>query len=176
MHSSCARWNSASVTPGRACEESKSAKAVPGRGRTMIWQGTTPARSTPLTVERNPKYYNAEVVKQPKVTFLPIENRLTAWGLYKDGKCDWVTSLPLEQIDEIVKRPDYRGDTYLGTYFYSFNVTNEALKDVRVRKALTLAIDREIIVTKITKQGQKPAYWYVPPIFDAYKSPRFDVK
>jgi oligopeptide transport system substrate-binding protein len=129
-----------------------------------------------LTVERNPKYWNAAVVKLPYVQFLPLENRLTAWGLYKDGKCDWVTSLPLEQIEEIIKRPDYHGDTYLGTYFYGFNVTDGALKDRRVRKALCLAIDRETIVTKITKQGQKPAYWYTPPIWPEVKSPRFDVK
>ncbi|MBI2932188.1 MAG: hypothetical protein HYY16_11100 [Planctomycetes bacterium] len=129
-----------------------------------------------LTVERNPKYWNAAAVRQPKVTFLPIENRQTAWNLYLEGKCDWVTSLPLEQIDEIVKRPDYHGDLYLGTYFYSFNVTHEALKDRRVRKALTLAIDRDIIVTKITRQGQKPAYHHTPPIFADFDSPRFDVK
>lgn len=129
-----------------------------------------------ILIEKNPAYWNAKVVRQPFIKFLPIENRSTAWNLYKEGTCDWVTTLPLEQIEEIIKRPDYRGDVYLGTYFYSFNVDDPALKDRRVRKALTLAIDREIIVTKITKQGQTPAYHYTPPIFEAYKSPRYDVK
>ena len=129
-----------------------------------------------ITVEKNPKYWDASKVQLGRVKFLPIENRNTAWNVYKEGKCDWVTTLPLEIIDEIVKRPDYHGDTFLATYYYSFNVTEGALKDKRVRKALALALDRETIVSKITKQGQKPAYHITPPIFEAYKSPRLDEK
>lgn len=127
-----------------------------------------------ITVEKNPKYWDAAKVRLAKVKFLPIENRATAWNLYKEGQCDWVTTLPLELIDEIIKRPDYHGDTFLATYYYSFNVTEGVLKDKRVRRALALAVDRETIVSKITKQGQKPAYHVTPPIFDAYKSPRLD--
>ena len=105
-----------------------------------------------------------------------MENRSTAWSLYKEGQCDWVTTLPVELIEEIIKRPDYHGDTFLGTYYYSCNVTHGPLKDKRVRKALALAIDRETLTSKITKQGQTPAYHITPPIFDAYKSPRLDDK
>ncbi len=125
-------------------------------------------------VEKNPRYWNAAKVRQSQVKFLPIENRSTAWGLYKDGGCDWVTSLPPELVDEIIKRPDYRGDEYLGTYFYSFNVREGPLQDRRIRLALTLAVDREIIVSKIVKQGQKAAYHLTPPAWPEYKSPRFD--
>ena len=126
------------------------------------------------TIGKNPKYWGADKVKSPKIKFLAIENASTAWNEYTKGDCDWVTHLPLEIIEEIVKRPDYRGDTYLGTYFYSFNVTEGPLNDVRLRKALSLAIDREIIVSKITKQGQPPAYHVVPPAWPKYKSPRLD--
>jgi ABC-type oligopeptide transport system substrate-binding subunit len=129
-----------------------------------------------ITVEKSPTYWNAAKVRQPRIKFLPIENRSTAWSLYKEGTIDFVTTLPLEQIEEIVKRPDYRGSTYLATYYYSFNTTDPALKDKRVRKALALAVDRDILTQKITKQGQKPAFHIVPPIFEAYKSPRLDVK
>ena len=127
-----------------------------------------------ITVVRNPKYWNAKVVKQPAVKFLPIENAGSAWNEYLKGDCDWVTTLPLGQIEEIMKRPDYHGDTYLGTYFYSFNVTEGVLKDRRVRLALNLAIDREIITEKITRQGQKPAYGLVPPAWPEYKGTRID--
>lgn len=127
-----------------------------------------------LTVVPNPKYWDASKVKLPKLKFLPIEDRKTAWNLYLKGECDWVTTIPIDQIEEIIKRPDYRGDTFLSTYYYSFNVTHGPLKDKRVRKALALAIDRETLVSKITKQGQKPAYHITPPIFEAYKSPRLD--
>ena len=86
------------------------------------------------------------------------------------------TTLPLEIIGDVIKRPDYRGGTYLATYYYSFNVTDPALKDKRVRKALALAVDRDILTSKITKQGQKPAYHLVPPIFEDFRSPRLDAK
>jgi hypothetical protein len=115
-----------------------------------------------ITVEKNPKYWDAAKVKLRKIKFLPIENRATAWNLYNNGQCDWVTTLPLELIEEIVKRPDYHGDKFLGTYYYSCNVTHPALKDKRVRKALALVIDRETLTTKITKQGQIPAYHFTP--------------
>jgi oligopeptide transport system substrate-binding protein len=87
-----------------------------------------------------------------------------------------VTTLPVEKMEEIIKRPDYHGATYLGTYYWSFNCAEGPLKDRRVRKALTLALDRDVIVSKIAMQGQVPAYSFVPSMFDAYKSPRFDVK
>jgi oligopeptide transport system substrate-binding protein len=129
-----------------------------------------------ILLERNPGYWNAAKVRQPRIKFLPIENSSTAWSLYKEGAVDVVTTLPLEQIEEIQKRPDYRGGSYFATYYYSFNTTDPALKDKRVRKALALAIDRAQITAKITKQGQTPAYHLVPPLFDAYKSPRLDAK
>ena len=129
-----------------------------------------------ILLEKNPAYWNAAKVRQPRIKFLPIENSSTAWSLYKEGAVDVVTTLPLEQIEEIQKRPDYRGGPYFATYYYSFNTTDPALKDKRVRKALALAIDRAQITTKITKQGQTPAYHLVPPLFDAYKSPRLDAK
>jgi ABC-type oligopeptide transport system substrate-binding subunit len=129
-----------------------------------------------ITIEKNPRYWDAAKVRLPKVKFLPIENRSTAWNLYKEDQCDWVTTLPIELIEEIIKRPDYHGDTMLSTYYYSFNVTYPALKDKRVRRALALAIDRETLTTKITKQGQKPAYCITPPGLGTYQSPRLDDK
>lgn len=129
-----------------------------------------------LVVEKSPSYWNAAKVRQPRIKFLPIQDRATAWRLYEEGKIDVVTTLPLEIIADVVKRPDYRGSTYLATYYYSFNTTDPALRDKRVRKALALAVDRSILTSKITKQGQTPAYHLVPPIFDAYQSPRLDAK
>jgi ABC-type oligopeptide transport system substrate-binding subunit len=129
-----------------------------------------------IVVGKSDTYWGVARVRQPRIKFLPIQDRATAWRLYEEGKIDVVTTLPLEIIGDIVKRPDYRGGTYLATYYYSFNTTHPVLKDKRIRKALALAVDRAIITSKITRQGQTPAYHLVPPIFDAYKSPRLDVK
>lgn len=50
----------------------------------------------------------------------------------------------------------------LGSYYYCFSTTNEILKDVRIRKALTLAIDRKYIVENVTKGGEVPTSAFVP--------------
>ena len=80
------------------------------------------------------------------------------------------------RIEEIMKRPDYRGGDYLATYFYSFNVRHGPLRDVRVRRALALAVDREALVRHVLRQGQKPAYHFVPPAWKDYTSPRLDAE
>src|SRR3546814_17010934 len=63
----------------------------------------------------------------------------------------------------------FRNDPYLGTYFYSFNVTAEPFKDnLALRKALAMAIDRDIITQKVTQGGEIPAYGWVPPGMEGY--------
>ena len=56
-----------------------------------------------------------------------------------------------------------RDDPLLGTYFFRFNTTREPFDDPRVRRALSLAIDREAIVNKVTRGGQAPAGSFTPP-------------
>lgn len=125
-----------------------------------------------LSLEPNPKYWNAAQVKQKEIRFLPVEKTKTAFDMYEDKQCDILVTIPLEIVDTIVSRPDYHSDTYLGTYFYSFNVTKPPFHDKRVRRALALAFDRQIVCEKIMRAGQKPAWSLCPPVFDGYAAPR----
>jgi oligopeptide transport system substrate-binding protein len=59
-------------------------------------------------------------------------------------------------------RPDFHSFTYLGTYFYRFNVTKPPFHDSRVRRAFTLATDKHRIITKLTKGAEIPATNFVP--------------
>ncbi|HLG42317.1 MAG TPA: ABC transporter substrate-binding protein [Planctomycetota bacterium] len=127
-----------------------------------------------LLMVRNPRYWNAAAVKQESVKFLPNENVSTAFDIYEAGECDVITAVPLDFIDKLKARPDYYSDTYLGTYFYSFNVTKPPFDNAKVRKALALALDREIICEKIIRGGQRPAYHFVPPVFSGFRHARFD--
>ena len=129
-----------------------------------------------LRMEKNPRYWNADKVKQQEIKFLPTKGEKNAFDLYTAGECDIITSVPLEFITKLIKRPDYHSSTYLGTYYYSFNITKKPFDDVRVRRALALAFDRNIIVNKITRGGQKAAYHYVPPVFPGFSHTRFDRK
>ena len=61
-----------------------------------------------------------------------------------------------------------RKDPYLGSYFYRYNTTEPPFDDVRVRRALALAIDRESIVKNVSRGGQIPANYFTPPSTAGY--------
>jgi len=128
-----------------------------------------------ITVVPNPKYWDQKSIKLTRIVFLPIEDNNTGYNMYKKGEVDWMTTVPLDQIEDAQLRKDYQNDIYLGTYFYRVNITVPALKDAKVRKALTLAIDRTALVKRVTKGGQVPAYSFSPK-FATYTPPTYAEK
>jgi oligopeptide transport system substrate-binding protein len=80
--------------------------------------------------------------------------------------------VPLDKIDKYRKNsPELMMVApYIGTYYYLFNVKEPPLDDVRVRKALVMSIDREMICQYVLKAGQLPAYHFVPPDTSGYTS------
>ncbi len=127
-----------------------------------------------ILLEKNERYWDAANVKQKLIKFLPTQNATTAFNLYEKQECHILTSVPLEFVEKIKARPDYHSDTYLGTYYYSFNVKQKPFDDIRVRRAFALAIDRSIITEKITRGGQHPAFHFVPPVFPGFKHTKFN--
>lgn len=117
-----------------------------------------------LSVKRNPKYWDAASVKLDKVSFLPIDDNNTAYNMYKNGEIDWITEIPLDALDEANIQDDYHNTPVMVVYYYAINNLKEPLTDVRVRKALAMAIDRTELVEKVTRGGQAPAYSIVPPM------------
>jgi oligopeptide transport system substrate-binding protein len=117
-----------------------------------------------ITVVPNKSYWNKENVFISRITFLPIENAATGYNKYKNGEIDWVTStvVPLDMLDEIKLRDDYHSAPYLGSYYYILNVNDPVLKDVRIRKALAMSIDRKELVDKVTKGGELATGAFVP--------------
>lgn len=135
----------------------------------------TPQQS--LTVIPNEKYWNKDEVYLDRITFLTIENETTAYQKYKAGEMDWDTSAPLEMLDEIKLRDDYQTGPQLSSYYYYLNNENPVLADVRIRKALTMALDREELVNKVTKGGEIPSGGYVPSMtgYEAITGNTFDL-
>jgi len=115
-----------------------------------------------IVLEPNPTYWNADKVSIERVVFLPIDDDTTAHNMYLNGEVDWTATVPVGQIEEAQLRDDYHADPYLGTYYYVFNNEREPLTDPRVRQALAMAIDRELLVETVSKAGQVPAYTMVP--------------
>jgi len=125
-----------------------------------------------IQTKKNPCYWDKDTVQLQGIRFLPISNQYTEARMFFNQQLHATYGLAPEMIEHAKdKYSKYlRQETYLGTNFIRFNVTDPLLMDLRVRQALALAIDSEAIITHILKGGQKPAYGMVPPT-DDYRTP-----
>ena len=119
-----------------------------------------------IVAEKSPTYWNKDQVSIDKVVYYPTESTATAFARYRAGEVDYVESLTSEDLETARKQfaDQLHIDPYLGIYWIGFNTGKPPLKDnVKLREALSIAIDRQTIIDKITKAGQIPAYGLVPP-------------
>jgi len=127
-----------------------------------------------IRLVKNPRYWDAANTRSQIIDLLPVGSPDTALNLYENGQADIVldrTLVPGELLDVLLKRPDFHPFDYLGSYFIRINVTKKPFDDSRVRRALALAIDKDRIVTKITRAGERAAPTLVPPWTANYTSP-----
>ena len=119
-----------------------------------------------VRLRKNPHYWDASNTALEVVDLLTIANPATAFNLYEAGLADviWDRNLvPAELLDLLRQRPDCHRFDFLAVYFVRCNTTRAPLNDPRVRRALSLAIDRTRIVERITRGGEVPATGFVPP-------------
>ena len=115
-----------------------------------------------IIMVKNPNYWNADSIVAEKITFVFMQNGAAAVAGIKDGSIHMAYEPPQQDIPTLLEEGLIQIKPLIATYYYPINVTNEYLKDPRVRKALSLAIDRNYIVENVTKGGQKPASGWVP--------------
>ncbi|MFA0039063.1 ABC transporter substrate-binding protein [Vibrio chagasii] len=119
-----------------------------------------------LVLKRNEQYWDNDKTVLNKVTFLPIENQVAEMNRFLAGEIDFTNELPTEHFKRLKK--EHAEDVSVGgnlcSYYYSFNTKKKPFDDVRVRKAISYAIDRNIVTDAILAQGQKPAYFLTPEI------------
>ena len=118
-----------------------------------------------VRLRKNPRYYAAAATQTELIDLLPTGSPNTALNLYETGVADiiWDKDLmPTELMDLLRERPDFHSFSYLGGYFIRFNVTRKPFTDPRVRQALAMAIDKALIVRKITRAGETPATHFTP--------------
>jgi oligopeptide transport system substrate-binding protein len=116
-----------------------------------------------VVIEKNPKYWDAGAVVLNKVTFLPVEDGNADVKLFQSGENDYVYQLPPGTYEPLkASNPkEIKNGPMLGLRFYAINNNDPVMKDVRVRKALSMVIDRDILAKKVTADGQVPAYGVV---------------
>jgi oligopeptide transport system substrate-binding protein len=118
-----------------------------------------------IVAARSPTYWDRAAVPLDEIHFFPVDNLETEERMFRTGQLHKTYDLPAAKLD-VYRRdhPDsYRADPYYGSYFFRFNTTRPPLNDVRVRRALALAIDRESLVRNVARGGQEPAYGLTPP-------------
>jgi len=130
-----------------------------------------------IKLTRNEFYWDNENTVIDEVIYYPIEDQSSELKRYRADEIDFTYEVPNSQFkwikanlnDELVIRP------WLGIYFYGFNLTKAPFKDnLDLRLALSMAIDREIITSKVTQFGEQPAYAYVPPGIGQYQPQKPD--
>jgi len=120
-----------------------------------------------IRMDKSPTYWDRDNVKLETVYFYPIENVSTEEAMFRAGQLHLTSTLPIEKIAVYRADPASRSflvqGTMLATYFYRFNVTKPPFTDVRVRRAFAMAVDRQQLVSRVTKGGQLPAGHFTPP-------------
>ncbi len=126
-----------------------------------------------IHLERSDTYWGRSDVKLRSADALPLENQTTGLNLYLTGEVDWLpqNTYPAELAQDLRKRPDFFIGPALIVYYYRINVTRKPFDDVRVRKALNLAVDRDVITREVLGVGQQSAFRLVPPGIRGYTPP-----
>lgn len=127
-----------------------------------------------MVLKRNPEYWDNKDTVINQVTFLPIENQVAAMNRFFAGDMQMTLEMPIEQYRRLKKEhpEDIKTTGYLCSYYYGFNTARKPLNDVRVREALSYAIDRNIVANAIMGMGQKPAYDFTPDIVAGFTPKR----
>ncbi|MDQ4060320.1 MAG: peptide ABC transporter substrate-binding protein [Pseudomonadota bacterium] len=124
---------------------------------------------------KNPNFHDAANVRIDTVYFYPTEDRSAALRRFQAGELHVNDDVPTEQAKFIRQTlgKQFRLTPSLGSYYYTVNTGKKPFDDVRVRLALSLAIDREFLAEEIWAGTMLPAYSLVPPGTGNYGEPAY---
>ncbi|HQU08537.1 MAG TPA: peptide ABC transporter substrate-binding protein, partial [Opitutales bacterium] len=123
-----------------------------------------------IELQPNPHYWNPAAVKLNGLKFYPFDDHHTEHRAFQAGQIHYVSRPAMDYIDQFKKDcpQALHIDEYLSSYYYRLNVSRPPLNDVRIRRALNLAIDRKAIVEKITRADEGAATRFTPTPFPNY--------
>jgi oligopeptide transport system substrate-binding protein len=121
---------------------------------------------------KNPNFFDAANVKIDVVNYIPTEDRSTAMKRFEAGELDSNDDIPTEQLADLKAKfgDQVRLGPYLGTYYYAFKITKAPWDNVKLRHAVSMAIDRDYLAEKVWQNTMIPAYSFVPPGISGYET------
>ena len=116
-----------------------------------------------IMMSKNPYYWNADAIKLDGIKWNLIEDSNAAYSAYQTGEVLMIKDVPTEEIPSLKDNADFHVDPIIGTYYLSMNLERDAFKDARVRKALSLAIDRDYVANTLMQGTYSPADNFMGP-------------
>ena len=122
-----------------------------------------------IVLSKNPNYvggWDTSKIVSDTITLLLLEDSSASYAAYNSGEAQLIKDVPTDEIPSLTKAEDggdFYVDTILGTYYISLNDQKEPFTDPKVRKALSLAIDRDYVANTIMQGTYTPAYNLVGP-------------
>ena len=135
-------------------------------GPYMITEWTPSER---IVLTKNPNYvggWDSSKIVSDSITLLLLEDSSASYAAYNSGEAVLIKDVPTDEIPSLTKAEDggdFYVDTILGTYYVSLNLQRDAFKDAKVRKALSLAIDRDYVANTIMQGTYSAADSIVGP-------------
>ncbi|EAO7496400.1 peptide ABC transporter substrate-binding protein, partial [Salmonella enterica] len=119
-----------------------------------------------IILEKNEHYWDKDAVKLEKIDFAMIEDDNTALSMFDNGELDWagqpLGGLPVDAVPALKDSGKLVVHPKATMYWYKMNTTKGPLANVKIRKALSLAVNRQEIVDNITQVGQVPTMGMLP--------------
>lgn len=143
-----------------------SADTFVSNGPYMITDWTPSER---IVLTKNPNYvggWDSSKIVSDTITLLLLEDSSASYAAYNSGEAQLIKDVPTDEIPSLTKAEDggdFYVDTILGTYYVSLNLQRDAFKDAKVRKALSLAIDRDYVANTIMQGTYSAADSIVGP-------------
>ena len=130
-----------------------------------------------IRLKKNPQYHAAESVSLDTVEYFPIEDPNSELSRFRAGELDMTETIPAGRHDwlQTYMSDELKVSPYIGSFWLGFNVGRKPFVDnVKLRRALSLAVDRRIIARLIVGAGELPAWSIVPPGIAGYSPQAFD--
>lgn len=110
-----------------------------------------------IKMSKNPNYWNAAAVKLDALKFVLMEDSNAAYSAYQTGEVSLIKDVPTEEIPSLTGNEEFHVEPIIGTYYVSLNIEKAPFDNANVRKALSLAIDREYVAGTLMQGTYTPA-------------------